>query len=328
MLIDSWGREITYLRISVTDRCNLRCVYCMPPDGINLKAHADILRYEEIAEVVRVAAQHGIREVRLTGGEPLARPGLASLVGMISVIPGIQDIAITTNAVLLARQAEALAEAGLKRVNISLDTLRPDRFERITRIGSFDQTWAGILAAERAGLTPIKINAVAMRGVNDDELLDLARLAQDHPWHVRFIEVMPVNNEAPWGEGLPNSISAYMPMREVRERLSVLNLEPVESENGAGPAREFRIPTGLGRVGFISPVSEHFCGECNRLRLTADGFLRPCLLSDQEISILPALRKGEPLLPLLQEAVGMKPRSHELVENHRPVSRCMIQIGG
>jgi cyclic pyranopterin phosphate synthase len=328
MLVDAWGRQITYLRVSVTDRCNLRCVYCMPPEGITLQSHESMLRYEEIAEVVRAAAQEGVSEVRLTGGEPLARPNLPALLGMLSTIPGINDISLTTNALLLERYAGSLAEAGLKRVNISLDTLNPERFARITRGGSFEQAWRGILAAEQAGLTPLKINVVAMRGVNDDEFLDLARLAVDHPWQVRFIEVMPVKNEAPWGEDFPNSERAYIPIHEIKERLVPLGLEPDLEKSGSGPAREFRVPGGLGRVGFISPISEHFCGECNRLRLTADGNLRPCLLSDLEIPLLSALRRGEPVLPFLQQAVAIKPQSHELVQNHRPVTRCMIQIGG
>ncbi len=328
MLVDSWGRPITYLRVSVTDRCNLRCVYCMPPDGIQMQSHDAILRYEEIAEVVRSAAAEGVREVRLTGGEPLARPNLPALVGMLASIPGIEDISLTTNAILLERFALPLAEAGLKRVNVSLDTLQPERFARITRGGSFEQAWRGILAAEAAGLTPVKINVVAMRGVNDDEFLDLARLALTHAWQVRFIEIMPIQNEAPWGEGFPNSVDAFIPISEVQARLAPLGLEEVASKSGRGPAREFRIPGGLGRVGFISPVSEHFCASCNRLRLTADGCLRPCLLSDLEIPIREALRAGEPVLPYLQQAVGIKPREHELVQNHRPVTRCMLQIGG
>ncbi len=205
MLVDSWGRQITYLRVSVTDRCNLRCVYCMPPEGLTLQPHAAILRYEEIAEVVRLAAHEGVQEVRLTGGEPLARPNLPALVGMLSAIPGIRDISLTTNALLLERFALPLAEAGLKRVNISLDTLQPAKYDRITRGGSFEQAWRGILAAEAAGLSPIKINIVAMRGINDDEFLDMARLAIENPWHIRFIEIMPVRNETPWGEDLPNS---------------------------------------------------------------------------------------------------------------------------
>ena len=211
MLIDSWGRQITYLRISVTDRCNLRCVYCMPPEGIQLQAHADILRYEEIAEVVRAAAQEGVREVRLTGGEPLTRPNLPALVGMLASIPGIEDISLTTNALLLERFALPLAEAGLKRVNISLDTIRPERFARITRGGSFEQAWRGILSAEQAGLTPIKINVVAMRGINDDEFIDLARLSVDHPWQVRFIEIMPVKNRVCLGRWISQLDPGFHP---------------------------------------------------------------------------------------------------------------------
>lgn len=328
MLIDSWGRQITYLRVSVTDRCNLRCVYCMPPEGIQLQTHESILHYEEIASVVRVAAAQGVTEVRLTGGEPLARPNLPALVGMLSVIPGIRDISLTTNGLLLERYALPLAEAGLKRINVSLDTLQPERFARITRGGAFEKVWRGILAAEKAGLAPIKINVVAMRGVNDDELLDLARLSLDHPWQVRFIEVMPVRNEASWGENLPNSEEAFLPITEIKERLASLDLQPASGKMGSGPAREYLIAGGRGRIGFISPISDHFCGECNRLRLTADGHLRPCLLSDLEIPILPALRRGEPILPLLQQAVALKPESHALVQNRRPVTRCMIQIGG
>jgi GTP 3',8-cyclase len=328
MLIDSWGRPVTYLRVSVTDRCNLRCVYCMPPEGIPLQTHAAILRFEEIARVVAVAAEAGVHEVRLTGGEPLARLGLPDLVGMLARIPGIQDISLTTNALLLEKFAVPLKQAGLRRVNISLDTLQPERFARITRGGSFDTTWRGILAAEAAGLTPIKINVVAMRGVNDDEFNALAELTRTHDWHVRFIEVMPFSAQGDWGPGFPLPKDTYMPIAEVRERLAAYGLRPIQASEGSGPAREYTLDGGLGRLGFISPVSDHFCEECNRLRLTADGHLRPCLLNDIEIPILPALRAGEALLPYLEQAVGLKPRGHELSANHRPVTRCMTQIGG
>jgi cyclic pyranopterin phosphate synthase len=330
MLTDPFNRPITYLRISVTDRCNLRCVYCMPAGGIQQVGHADIMRYEEIAAFVRVAAQAGVSEIRLTGGEPLARLGLPRLVAMLAEIPGIRDISLTTNGLLLERFAAELKRSGLNRVNISLDTLRPERFAQITRGGSFEQAWRGILAAEAAGLSPIKINAVAMRGVNEDEFLDLARLAFAHPWHMRFIELMPVSEFEPsgWGDLLPDPRSVYMPISEVKQRLSSLNLEPLAGRAGSGPAREYALSGGLGRLGFISPLSEHFCQECNRLRLTADGNLRPCLLSDLEIPILPALRRGEPLLPFLEQAVGLKPRGHELLSTHRPFTRCMTQIGG
>jgi GTP 3',8-cyclase len=328
MLVDRWGRQITYLRISLTDRCNLRCVYCMPSEGIVLQKHESILRFEEIAAIVRVAALEGVREVRLTGGEPLVRLDLPALVEMIAAIPGIDDISLTTNAVLLGKYAQPLKTAGLRRVNISLDTLRPERFAKITRGGSFQNAWQGILAAEEAGLTPIKINAVAMRGINDDELLDLARLAVDHAWHIRFIELMPVKNQSTWGLGFPAPEDTYISIAEIKERLRPLELAPAVRENGSGPAREFTIPGGLGRVGFISPVSDHFCQECNRLRLTADGHLRPCLLSDVEVPILPALRQGEDILPYLRQAVNLKPQEHELVQHHTPTNRCMMQIVG
>lgn len=328
MLIDRYGRQITYLRVSVTDRCNFRCVYCMPPDGIERHSHESIMRYEEIAAVVRVAAEAGVREVRLTGGEPLARLGLPGLVKMLAEIPGIEDISLTSNGALLEENAPALAEAGLKRINISLDTLRPERFTRITRGGSLDMVWRGIETAEAAGLSPIKLNVVAMRGVNDDELVDMARLTETRAWHIRFIEIMPVNNQQIWGAGFPNPADTFMSIADIQQQLQPLGLEPCNGKSGSGPAREFAIPGAKGRVGFISPISDHFCGECNRLRLTADGNLRPCLLSDLEIPLLPALRRGEPLLPLLQQAVGMKPLGHELAHNHRPEGRCMIQIGG
>lgn len=328
MLTDPLGRTISYLRISVTDRCNLRCVYCMPPQGIPLSSHDTIMRYEEILEVVKIAAEQGITAIRLTGGEPLARMGITELVRMIASVPGIHDISMTTNGLLLERFAQELKEAGLKRINISLDTLKPDRFSRITRGGSFEQVWRGILAAEKAGLNPIKLNTVVMRGVNDDELSDLASLTLEHPWHVRFIEMMPVNNQEAWDDGFPPINQIFVALSEIKQRLAVLNLKPVQEKSGNGPARVFSIEGGQGKIGFISPISEHFCGECNRLRLTADGNLRPCLLSDLEIPLLPALRKGENILPLLQQAVQLKPEGHTLQQNQRTFTRCMIQIGG
>ena len=328
MLVDPFGRPITYLRISVTDRCNLRCVYCMPPEGITWQPHADILRYEEISQVVRIAAEEGIREIRLTGGEPLLRPELQQLVELIAAIPEIKDISLTTNGLLLERLAEPLVQAGLKRINLSLDTLDPAKFARITRGGSFQKVWKGLLAAEQAGLNPIKINAVALRGVNDDELLSLARLSLDHPWQVRFIELMPVKNQSPWGEGFPPPEETYLSIQEIRALLEPLQLEPVKDKVGEGPAQEYRIPGAPGRVGFISPLGETFCQGCNRLRLTADGCLRPCLLSDTEIPIREALRAGEDIRPYLYQAVQAKPLSHELPQNHLPTGRCMMQIGG
>lgn len=300
----------------------------MPPQGIPLSSHESIMRYEEIVEVVQIAAEQGITDVRLTGGEPLARSGIIELVRMIASIPGIRDISMTTNGLLLERFALELKEAGLKRVNISLDTLIPERFARITRGGSFEQVWRGILAAEEAGLQPIKLNAVVMRGVNDDELVNLAKLTLEHAWHMRFIEMMPVNNQEAWDEGFPLPNQIFVPLSEIKQRLAMLNLKPVHEKSGSGPAREYQIEGAKGKIGFISPISEHFCGECNRLRLTADGNLRPCLLSDLEIPLLPALRSGEPILPLLQEAVKLKPAGHQLAQSQRTFTRCMIQIGG
>jgi GTP 3',8-cyclase len=328
MLIDPFGRQITYLRISVTDRCNLRCVYCMPAEGIDWQPHPAIIRYEEIAEIVKEAARQGINEVRLTGGEPLARQGVPELVRMIANIPGIDDISLTTNGVLLEKYAGPLAAAGLKRVNISLDTLQPEKFRRITRGGQMERVFAGLKAAEAEGLSPIKINTVAMRGINEDEILDLARLSLDHPWQMRFIELMPVNNQQPWGDDFPQPEQAYLSIQEIEQILEPLGLEAVDGKVGNGPAREYRLKGGQGTVGFINPLGDSVCEKCNRLRLTADGNIRPCLLSDIEIPVLPALRAGEPILPYLQKAVALKPEGHGLTKVFEPGRRCMMQIGG
>jgi cyclic pyranopterin phosphate synthase len=332
MLQDQYGRRITYLRISVTDRCNFRCVYCMPVEGVPWQAHGAIMQYEEIADVVRVAASQGINEVRLTGGEPLVRKDLPVLVRLINAIPGIRDISLTTNGILLDKMAGPLAQAGLKRVNISLDTLEPQRFTRITRGGSLARFWDGLHAAEMAGLNPIKLNVVVMRGVNDDELVDLARLSMEHDWQVRFIEIMPIRNQESWGPGFPAPEDVYFSIQEMLKILEPLGLDAVDYTRahsvGSGPAREYRLRGAVGTVGFISPLGEKFCDSCNRLRLTADGFLRPCLLKEIEIPVLPALRAGESILPLLQKAVALKPSSHELEEENYSTGRCMRQIGG
>ncbi|MGD0006511.1 MAG: GTP 3',8-cyclase MoaA [Anaerolineaceae bacterium] len=328
MLQDQYGRQITYLRISVTDRCNFRCVYCMPVDGVLWQSHGAIMHYEEIVEVVRVAVSQGVSEVRLTGGEPLVRKDLPELVRLISAIPGIQDISLTTNGILLDKLAGPLAQAGLKRVNISLDTLDPEKYNRITRGGSLIRFWDGLHAAEIAGLNPIKLNVVAMRGVNDEELVDLARLSLEHDWQVRFIEIMPIRNQESWGPGFPSPEGVYLSIQEMLKIFEPCGLLPVEHAVGSGPAREYRLQGAAGTIGFISPLGEKFCDSCNRLRLTADGFLRPCLLKDIEIPILPALRAGESILPLLMKAVELKPSSHELEEERYSSGRCMRQIGG
>ncbi len=328
MLVDRFGRSITYLRVSVTDRCNFRCVYCMPPEGLKLQPHSSILRYEEIAEVVRVASDLGVRKVRLTGGEPLVRLNLPERVSMIAKIPGIEDISLTTNGVLLERMAASLKDAGLKRINVSLDTINPEKFSRITRGGELETVWRGLEAAEKCGLAPIKINVVVMRGVNDGELEDLARLSLKHAWNVRFIELMPVMNQQPWGPGFPDPSEMFMPVAEIKKELAPLGLEMLNGSSNDGPAQEYRLAGGAGRLGFISPLSNHFCQECNRLRITADGNFRPCLLRDVEIPFLPALRAGESVLPYIQKAIEEKPLGHEINQDRLPVGRHMQQIGG
>ncbi len=327
-LTDRFGRPITYLRLSVTDRCNLRCVYCLPEKDAQRQRRGDQLTAEEIARVTEAAARSGVKRVRLTGGEPLVRPDIVEIVARIASIPGIEEVSLTTNAMLLERLARPLAEAGLKRVNISLDTLDADKFRRITRGGTIDRLWRGIAAAEAAVLAPLKLNTVVVNGLNADELPALARLTIENPWHVRFIELMPVGNAQDWGEGFPPQPGRYISAQEMKAQLATCNLKPEASPVGNGPARTFRIPGALGTVGFISPLGEHFCQNCNRLRLTADGFLRPCLLLDGEINIREALRTGEPILPLLQKAVEAKPEGHELRLQHYPESRRMAQIGG
>lgn len=327
-LTDRFGRPITYLRISVTDRCNLRCVYCLPEKGIRWQAREHQLSAEEIARVTETAAQGGVKRIRLTGGEPLVRPDIVEIVARLASIPGIEEVSLTTNAMLLERLARPLAQAGLRRVNISLDTLDADKFKRITRGGRIDRLWRGIAAAEDAGLAPLKLNTVVVNGVNADELPALARLTIENPWHVRFIELMPVGNAQNWGEGFPSLPNRYISVQKMQARLSAFDLQPVSAPTGNGPARTFRVPGALGTVGFISPLGEHFCQNCNRLRLTADGYLRPCLLLDGEVNVRDTLRAGEPILPLIQKAVEAKPEGHELRVHHYPESRRMAQIGG
>lgn len=328
MLIDRLGRPITYLRISVTDRCNFRCVYCMPAEGIPRRSHQAIMRFEEIAEVVRVAAERGVRKIRLTGGEPLVRVDLPDLVRMIRSVPGIEDISLTTNGFLLERMGRALVDAGLTRINVSLDTLDPQKFARITRGGSFETVWRGLELAEELGLRPIKINAVAMRGINDDELVPLALLSVERGWNVRFIELMPVKNQESWGPDFPDPASVFMPIHEIQAMLAPYGLVKVHDDENFGPARAYRLEGAKGNIGFISPLSDHFCQSCNRMRLTADGSFRPCLLHDIEVPVLSAMRAGAPVLPVLQQAIDAKPESHELNEKPAPDDRTMMQIGG
>ena len=327
--IDPFGRAITYLRISLTDRCNLRCVYCMPKEGLQWQAREEQLSVEELVRVVETAAQGGVRRIRLTGGEPLVHPKIVEIVQRIASIQNIEEVSLTTNAMLLERLAHPLAQAGLSRVNVSLDTLDPERFKRITRGGDIDRVWRGLAAAKRAHLAPLKLNTVIVRGLNDDELTALACLTLENDWHIRFIEVMPIGNAQAWGEGFPAPQSRYVSVQEMRARLSAFNLQPVAGLQGNGPARTYRIPGGLGTVGFISPLGEHFCENCNRLRLTSDGKLRSCLVGQHEVSLRDAVRTGRPLENYFYHAISGKPRQHSMQAATPAVSqRTMSQIGG
>jgi GTP 3',8-cyclase len=324
---DGLGRRIEYLRISVTDKCNLRCVYCMPLNGLPWLKRAELLTYEEIAAIVGVMAPMGLRRLRITGGEPLVRRDVTTLVRLLAAIPGIDDVALSTNAVLLAGMAEELRDAGVGRVNISLDSLRPDRVDAIARRpGSFRRIMAGLAAAEQVGLTPIKINVVVMRGRNDDELEDFAGITRDRPWHIRFIEVMPV------GENLGISADEYVPAPEMLHRIrSMGSLEPVDGPAGNGPATYFRFPGAPGTVGVITPMSHNYCDTCNRMRLTANGQLRPCLFGDLHTNLRDPLRAGEPLEPVIEEALRIKPERHHLVQGSDTGSGGLLalsQIGG
>lgn len=324
-LSDSFQRPINYLRISVTDRCNLRCIYCMPTNGVNLMPHRDILTYEEICTIVQAAAQLGISKVRITGGEPLVRLGLPQLVRMLAQIDTIDDVSLTTNGTLLSGCAAELKAAGLRRVNVSLDTLKSDKFEFITRGRSLSDVLEGIEVARSVGLNPVKINMVVMAGINDDELLDFAARTINDGWHVRFIEVMPV-------VGGDIAVPQAIPVSEMRQRLESLGeLEPCLHKIGNGPAKYFRFPQAKGTIGFITPVSEHFCFNCNRMRLTADGKLRPCLLAEEEVDLKQPLRSGislDGLKELIKEAAARKPMQHHLAEGYVPQDRPFSQVGG
>ena len=324
-LSDSFQRPINYLRISVTDRCNLRCVYCMPEEGVALMSHYDILSYEEIFTIVKAAAELGVNKVRLTGGEPLVRAGLADLVRLLAGIEAINDISLTTNGVLLARHAAELKDAGLMRVNVSLDTLQPEKFRRITRWGRLEDTLKGIEVARQVGLNPVKINVVVMAGLNDDEVPDFALKTVKEGWHVRFIELMPTSGGDSFA---PKLVSA----EEIRKRIEPLGaLEPWRTDVGNGPAKYFRLPGANGTIGFITPVTEHFCYQCNRLRLTADGKLRPCLLNESEIDLREPLRSGasaDELKSLIEKAIAGKPQGHHLADGTRHQGRPFSQVGG
>jgi cyclic pyranopterin phosphate synthase len=323
-LRDQWGRSIEYLRISVTDRCNFRCVYCMPMEGLQWLPKAEILTYEEIAEVVRQLAPLGLRRLRITGGEPTIRPNLESLIRQLRSIAEIEDIALSTNGARLPQMAGSLRQAGLDRLNMSADSLRPDRIAAIARRNLGFDPIAAAAAAEEAGLSPIKINVVVLRGTNDDEIEDFARLTIDRPWHVRFIELMPVGDmrELTWEHVVPSD--------EVLERISRLGaLEPDGGPpRGNGPAKYYRLAGAVGTVGVITPMSHTYCGSCNRVRLTADGRLRTCLYGDPEVNLRDPLRNGDALEPLFRQALADKPKEHALLQMQVGGLRALSQVGG
>lgn len=305
---DQFGRRIRYLRISVTDKCNLRCTYCMPVEGLPWIPKPELLSYEEIVEIVRQMAEMGLERVRLTGGEPLVRRDLPVLARLLAGVPEIQDIALSTNAVLLPRFGAELRDAGVRRVNISLDSLRRERFEEIARRPArfFDATLDGIGAAERVGFDPIKINCVVLRGLNDDEVADFAAVTRRRPWHVRFIELMPVAENLHLAE-------RFVPADEVLRRIRGLgDLRPAEGPPGNGPARYFRYDGAPGTVGVITPLSHNYCDRCNRMRLTADGRLRTCLFGDHEVDLKGPLRQTGSVAEAVREALAGKPRRHWL----------------
>lgn len=320
---DGEGRAIEYLRLSVTDRCNCRCAYCMPADGAPMLRHEDVCSFEELARITGACCELGVTKVRLTGGEPLVRRGLPSLVRMLRAVPGVRDLALTTNATLLAPVAEELAEAGLDRVNVSLDSLRPERYAAITRGGRLADALAGIEAARAAGLAPLKVNCVLMGGVNDDEVADIAALARDQPVDVRFIELMPIGEAARWPRA--RFVPADAVLAAVRE------LEAVASDGG-GPARDgvaelFSAPGWAGRVGLIRPMSHRFCAGCTRIRVTADGRLKPCLHSADEIDLRGL--SGEALRGAILAGIALKPAHHGMDGAHASESaRAMNEIGG
>jgi cyclic pyranopterin phosphate synthase len=325
---DHYQRRIDYLRVSITDRCNLRCIYCMPPTGARKLTHDDILTYEELLRLVGIALEMGISKVRLTGGEPFARRGIIEFCRRLSSLPGLKSLSLTTNGVLLGQYARDLFEAGIHRINISLDTIQRGKFQHITGVDAFDAVWRGIEAAAAAGFYPIKLNVVAMGGINDDEILDLALLTRSHPYHVRFIEFMPVSSEVDWSPG------HFIRADEILARLQTVGpLEQITAEHTNGPARHFRWPGAPGVIGVISPISHHFCPTCNRIRLTADGKLRNCLFSDEEGDIKSPMRQGASdaeLADILRQAIARKPEKHMVQPElfRKCQSRPMVAIGG
>ncbi|MCF6278278.1 MAG: GTP 3',8-cyclase MoaA [Anaerolineales bacterium] len=326
MAQDRFGRNIHYLRISLTDHCNLRCLYCMPED-MTFRPNAELMQDDEIVKLTRLFATLGFDKIRLTGGEPTVRANVVEIVRGIAKTEGIRSVSMTTNGLLLSRLAQPLADAGLERVNISIDTLDPQKFQRLTRWGKVDQVWGGILAAESAGLTPIKLNAVVVAGYNESDVVDLAGLTLKYPWQVRFIEMMPFAGATEF------QLQQMVTAEQIREQIEAA-FAPLEAVNGGkldGEARLFRLENGLGDIGFISSVTSPFCASCTRARLTSDGILRMCLLREKEIDLLTPLRAGaslDVLRALILDAVWQKPWGHGLADGAIPLNRVMSEIGG
>lgn len=326
MPLDRFGRDIGYLRISLTDRCNLRCVYCMPED-MTFRPRAELMQDEELLTLVRLCAELGFHKFRLTGGEPTVRANIVELVRGITQTPGVRSLSMTTNGLLLKQLAQPLAGAGLQRVNVSIDTLDAAKFKRLTRWGDVQDVWDGIVAAEAAGLVPMKLNAVIVRGYNESDVVDLAQLTLYHNWQMRFIEMMPFGDVADFQQ------SQVVSAQEMRTRIEAAlgPLNPVDGGKLDGEARLYRLTEGLGEVGFISSVTEPFCASCTRARLTADGKLRMCLLREYEMDLLTPLRAGatpDELKALVLKAVYHKPWGHGLAHNRVPMNRVMSEIGG
>ena len=322
--LDQFGRRIEYLRISVTDKCNFRCLYCMPLEGLQWLPRSEILDYEEIAEIVAQLAPLGLRRLRITGGEPTIRPRLEILISALKQIDGVDDLSLSTNGVRLPELANLYADAGLDRVNISADSLQPNRIRAISRRNLDFHPISSARAASNAGLSPIKLNVVVMRGINDDEIQDFARLTLDNPWHVRFIELMPVGGmrELTWEHVVPSA--------EVLDRLSdVGHLEEVEGPpRSNGPARYYGFDGAAGSIGVITPMSHTYCGSCNRVRLTADGRLRTCLFGEHSVSLRDPLRRGEPIAPYFLAALEEKPLEHNLLQMKVGGLHALSQVGG
>ena len=317
-MIDKLGRDITYLRISLTDKCNLRCRYCMPEEGVCRRQHHEMMNEDEIVTAVQVAASLGIHKIRLTGGEPLVKKNIVSICRRVAAVEGVREVCLTTNGLLLPQLARELQEAGVKRLNLSLDTLDAEKYAYITRVGQLADFWAGLEAALDAGFEKVKINAVLIGGFNDDEIEALAGLTMKYPVDMRFIELMPIQDHDEFGE------SAYVPYSRVLEKLP--QVVPVEKDGGV--AKLYRLPGAKGNIGLISPISAHFCGECNRIRLTADGKLKPCLHSAEEYSIKGLDQNG--MMAVFQEAIWNKPAWHGDLDavNRSKAGRNMNEIGG